>query len=146
MKSLELPPEDHYSDDDVSDVDVRAEAQANRRKLLEEGELLTPAGLQAALSTNKQALSFATRKKRFFKVAVDGREYFPAFFARPGVSRVVLEGVSKELGSLSGWAKWDFFTAPRETLGNVSALEALARGNEELVRKVARHFLAEASA
>ena len=143
---LELPPEEHYPDDDVSDADVRAEAQVNRRALVEAGELLTSADLQAALSMSRQAVSFATREKRFFKVDVDGQEYYPAFFTRPEINRRLLETVSKELGALPGWMKWNFFTAPRETLGNVSALEALARGKEDLVRTVARRFHAEATA
>jgi len=53
MKSPELPPEERYSDDDVSGVDIRAEAQANRRKLVEEGELLTPGGRWPSISNSR---------------------------------------------------------------------------------------------
>ncbi|MGA7779098.1 MAG: hypothetical protein WCA85_15515 [Paraburkholderia sp.] len=143
MESIELPPEEHFPDGDVPDDDIRAEAQTNRRKLVEAGDLLTAASLQVALSTSKQALSLATRERKLFMLNIDGNEYYPAFFARPVAPRRTLEHVCQELGSLPGWLKWDFFTAPRETLGRMSALEALADGEEELVCKVARGFLAD---
>lgn len=143
---VELPAEEHYPDEDVSDEDVIAESQTNRRKLVEARELLTSVQLQAALSMSRQAVSFAVREKRFFRVEVDGQDYFPAFFVHANVDRRVLESIAKELGSLPGWLKWDFFTAPRETLAGMTALEALARGKEELVREVARRFVAEETA
>jgi len=143
---VELPAEEHYTDEDVSDTDVIAESQANRRKLVEAGVLLTSVQLQVALSMSRQAVSFAVREKRFFRVEVDGQDYFPAFFVHANVDRRVLEGVAKELGPLPGWLKWDFFTAPRETLSGMTALEALGRGKEELVREVARRFVAEETA
>jgi hypothetical protein len=140
---VELPAQEHFPDDDVSASDVLAESQASRRKLVETGELVMPAQLQSALSMSRQAVSFAVREKRFFRVDVDGQDYFPAFFVHANIDRRVLERVAKELDTLPGWLKWDFFTAPRETLGGATVLEALARGKEELVREVARRFVAE---
>jgi hypothetical protein len=130
----------------VSDADVWAEAKANRRRLVKSGELLTSATRQAALSMSRQAVSLATRDERFFKVEVDGKSYYPAFFAREEIDRRAIEAISKELGSLPGWTKWDFFTAPREMLWGLSALKALAKGKVERVRKVAARFVEEAHA
>jgi hypothetical protein len=140
---LDLPPKQHFPAIGISDVDVLAEVQTNRRKLVAAGELLTSAGLRGALLMSRQAVSFATREKRLFKVAVDGREYYPAFFACPQVNRRVLESISKGLGPLPGWLKWGFFTMRRDSLGGVTALKALSRGKEELVREVAKRFLEE---
>jgi hypothetical protein len=144
--ALKLPVEQDFPEGNVSDSEVRAEALENRRKLVAAGELLTSAELQNALSMTRQALSFATREKRFFKVEVDGQEYYPAFFTGSKVDRRVLEGISKELGALPGWTKWAFFTTRRDSLGRASALDALARGKEALVREIAQRFLAEETA
>lgn len=95
---------------------------------------------------SRQAVSFATREKRFFRVEADGQDYVPAFFVHASVDRRVPESTAKELGSLPGWLKWDFFTAPRETLVGMTALDALSRGKEKLVREVAERFVAEATA
>jgi hypothetical protein len=49
------------------------------------------------------------------------------------------------LGSLPGWTKWDFFTSARESLSGLNALEALARGKNDIVIAAAERFLAEES-
>jgi hypothetical protein len=142
--SLELPPQEHFPEKDVSDADIREEAKRNRQNLVASGKLLTSAQLQAALSMSRQAVSLATREQRLFKVDVAGKGYYPAFFAREDINRRDLETISKALGALPGWTKWDFFTAPRETFGDINALDALAKGKSEIVRKIAGRFFEEA--
>ncbi|MEX3999689.1 hypothetical protein AB4Y38_12415 [Paraburkholderia sp. EG285A] len=140
----DLPPEERFPDDDVSDTDIQVEVQENHRKILAGGLLLTSADLQTALSMSPQELGDATHSKRFFTVDVDGKDYYPAFFVNSGFDLQVLERISELLGSLPGWVKWLFFTSPRETLGDVNALEALASGREALVNDVAQRFAADA--
>jgi hypothetical protein len=87
--------------------------------------------LQAALSLTGQAVSAASRARRLFTVDVDGQSYFPAFFANGKVDRATLENVSRILGELPGWTKWDFFTTAKGSLGDISPLEALRKGRIE---------------
>jgi hypothetical protein len=142
---VDLPPIEAFASDEIEAVDVVAEAEQHRRGLLNAGQLLTSGGLQAALSLSRQAVSDATRNKRMFTVDVEGQSYYPAFFARGKVDRKVLEAVSRALGSLPGWTKWDFFTAARESFSGLNALDALARGKNDVVIAAAERFLAEES-
>jgi hypothetical protein len=142
---ITLPPEEQYPDEEVPDTDVGAEASTNRRQLLAAGELLTLLELQTALSMSYEDVMIANREMRLFTVNVDGQEYYPAFFACSEVNRQVLERVSRELGALPGWVKRGFFNDPKDSLGGLCALEALARGGEELVTEIAARFVTEAN-
>jgi hypothetical protein len=140
---VNLPPEEHYPDDDVSDADIRTETLANRRQLLADGLLLTFAELQSALSMSEQELRNAMQCKQFFTVDVDGVDYYPAFFADSKIDRQMFACVLEELDSLPGWAKWCFFRSALESLGDAGVLDALACGKVMLVREAAKRFSEE---
>ena len=72
-------------------------------------------------------------------------EDFPASFAEGKVDRATLENVSRVLGELPGWTKWDFFTTAKGSLGDINPLEALRKGKVEEVNRVAAAFAEEAS-
>jgi hypothetical protein len=119
------------------------QAQLARRQLVQDGQLLEPAQLRNALQMTVQGVTAATRFNRMFTVDVDGQTYFPAFFADGRVDRTVLERISRALGQLTGWTKWDFFVTRWGSLGDLSPLEALAKGRVEQVAKMARGFYEE---
>jgi len=123
------PPAEHFSTIDISEDDVRAEAQEHRRRLVADGSLLDANAFQVALSITAADVQTALDQKRFFTVDVDGELYYPAFLANTDMDRQALETVSQALGEMPGWLKWDFFVARRGSLGDKSPLELLAVGD-----------------
>lgn len=121
----------------------KQKAAEARRTLLKKKELISTGDLRAALDVTRQAVSAAARSSRIFTVEVDGETYFPAFFVDGKVDRVTLEKVSKRLGKLPGWTKWDFFTSPKGSLGGISPLEALHKGKVDEVLRITSAFVEE---
>jgi hypothetical protein len=134
------PPAEHFSTVDISQDDVRAEAQEHRRRLAADGSLLDANAFQVALSITPADVQTALDQKRFFTVDVDGELYYPAFLANTDMDRHALETVSQALGEMSGWLKWDFFVARRGNLGDKSPLELLEAGDIKRVMARARNF------
>jgi hypothetical protein len=142
---LELPQEpDDAAPETVKQGDFDVASREFRRSLIKR-QLLSSADLQAALSLTRQAVSAASRARRLFTVDVEGQSYFPAFFADGKIDRATLENVSRILGELPGWTKWDFFTTAKGSLRDISPLEALRKGRVEEVNRVAAAFAEEAS-
>ena len=121
-------------------ADLAQQAATARRRLVQEGHLLASSELRERLQVSKQSVSVANRANRLFTVDVDGQTYYPAFFADDHIDRSVLERISRQLGTLPGWTKWDFFVSRWGSLGDLSPLEALAKGKVDEVEKVARGF------
>jgi hypothetical protein len=69
------PPAEHFSTVDISQDDVRAEAQEHRRRLAADGSLLDANAFQVALSITPADVQTALDQKRFFTVDVDGEEF-----------------------------------------------------------------------
>ncbi|SHG80790.1 hypothetical protein [Pollutimonas bauzanensis] len=132
-------------EDTVSIQALSEQAQRNRRALVRKKALISSAQLWQALSLTRQAVSAATRSGRLFTVDVEGDVYYPAFFADGSVDRATLEKVSRQLGRLPGWTKWDFFTSARGSLSGMSALDALRKGKVDDVMRSAKAFAEEAS-
>jgi hypothetical protein len=126
-----------------SKAELDKQARVARRRLVHEGQLLEPSQLRDALQMTRQAISAGTRVNRLFSVEVDGRPYYPTFFTDGTLDRNVLERISRALGRLPGWTKWNFFVSRRGSLGDMSPLDALAKGKIEQVEKVARAFYEE---
>jgi len=141
-KPLDMPSP---GEDTASIQALSEQAQRNRRALIKKKALISSMQLWQALSLTRQAVSAATRSGRLFVVEVDGDVYYPAFFADGSVDRSTLEKVSKQLGRLPGWTKWDFFTSARGSLGGISALDALRKGKVDEVMRTAKAFAQEAS-
>jgi hypothetical protein len=115
-------------------------AYSYRNQLVDSGLLIDLQSLQKALSLTAGDIADAVREGRLFRVDVSEEQYYPAFFANKTIPLTVLESVSLTLGPLSGWLKWDFFTAARGSLGDKSPLEALALGQMERVIARAESF------
>jgi hypothetical protein len=143
---LDLPGEpENGPREPASRAALEEKAQAARRALVQSRQLLSSANTQETLNLTRQALSAAKTAGRLFTVDVEGQSYFPAFFTDGKVDRSQLEVISKLLGQLPGWTKWDFFTTRRGSLGDLSPLEALRKGKVEEVRRVAKAFAEEES-
>jgi len=123
---------------------LEEQERQQREKDLASYSLLSGPELRARLAVTPQALSAALKARRLFALRGASGEYvYPAFFADPRHDRHILEKISKTLGDLPGAAKWDFFTAPRLSLGGKSPLEALTKGKLDAVMAAARAYADE---
>lgn len=126
--AIKLPVNRHGGaslDEAASTSSERAYAQ--RRALVEKGELLTSADLIARVGITRQALSNRLAAGNIFYVDGGRNErYYPAFFADADLDTKAVRKVTKALGDLPGASKWLFFTSPRESLGGLTPLDVLA--------------------
>ncbi|MBN3772622.1 MULTISPECIES: hypothetical protein [Burkholderia] len=121
--------------------EVERIALSERQALVAAGRLLPAAELWAGLSITRQALNKALVSGRIFTVDVGAAQYYPAFYLAGDIDRKTLGKVTQQLGSLPGWSKWQFFTAPKASLGNVTPLKALSQGQVERVERAAAAFV-----
>ena len=75
-----------------------------------------------------------------FYLEIDGVRLFPTFYLDARFEAQDLEAVSKQLGSLSGGSKWQFFTTPKGSLRGLTPLEALLAGEISDVMGAAKGF------
>jgi len=115
-------------------------ALSERQGLVAAGRLLPAAELWAGLGVTRQALNKALVSGRIFTVDVGAAQYYPAFYLAGDIDRKTLGKVAQQLGSLPGWSKWQFFTTPKASLGNVTPLKALSQGQVERVERAAAAF------
>jgi hypothetical protein len=115
-------------------------ALSERQALVAAGRLLPAAELWAGLGVTRQALNKARLSGRIFTVDVGAGQYYPAFYLAGDIDRKTLGKVTQQLGSLPGWSKWQFFTTPKASLGNVTPLKALSQGQVERVVRAAAAF------
>ena len=124
----------------VAVADLERCAQAERHVLVADGKLLPAAQTWTGLGMTRQALSKAVASGRIFTVDVGTAQYYPAFYLAGNIDRKVLGRVTQRLGGLPGWSKWQFFTTPKASLGNVTPLVALSRGKVDEVERAATAF------
>ncbi|KWH60060.1 hypothetical protein WT63_03150 [Burkholderia anthina] len=121
-------------------ADLERQVQAERRMLVADGKLLPAAQTWAGLGMTRQALSKAVASGRIFTVDVGAAQYYPAFYLTGDIDRKTLGRVTQCLGDLPGWSKWQFFTTPKASLGNVTPLVALSHGKVDEVERAATAF------
>ncbi|MEK7916311.1 hypothetical protein [Burkholderia contaminans] len=121
-------------------ADPERQVQAERRMLVADGKLLPAAQTWVGLGVTRQALSKAVVSGRIFTVDVGAAQYYPAFYLAGDIDRKTLGKVTQCLGGLPGWSKWQFFTTPKASLGNVTPLVALSRGKVDEVERAATAF------
>lgn len=115
---------------------------ARRADLIEQGALITASELSERLLVSRPAISKALKANRLFALEGDGgRLWFPAFFADGGLSRRDLSKVVQALGDIPPSSKWQFFATPKASLGGVTPLEALRRGDRQAVMITAAGFV-----
>lgn len=115
-------------------------ARRNRESLVASGDLVTSQRLAEALGISRQAVQQGREARRLFSLEARGEDYFPSFYADPGLDRRVLEDISRALGDLPGAEKWVFFTTRRGSLGDVTPLDALREGKRAQVERAAAAF------
>jgi len=120
---------------------LEASALEGRRQMAKDGEIIPLAELAKRLALTRQALNKAQSEQRLFFLPVGADRFYPAFWADPELDRPQLERISRALGHLSGWSKWQFFTRPKGSLGGRTPLEMLKAGQLELVERCAKAFL-----
>lgn len=112
------------------------------KNLIEKGAFVPAMQLCEQLDISRQALSKAKSDKRMFAIiGPSGEAYYPAFFADARHDRRQLEKVSRALQDLPPTSKYFFFTAPRESLGGKSPLDAIANGQIDAVLRSATGFV-----
>lgn len=104
------------------------------------GELVTARTLAQRLDITPQAITKARTDGRFFSISVGGEDFYPAFYADPGLDRKVIEELTRLLGDLPGAEKLVFFRSALGSLGNLTPLDALRAGKREAVARAARAF------
>jgi hypothetical protein len=117
----------------------------SRNTLVVDGKLLRAEIVCEALGITEQRLSKDVSRGRIFSVEVEGGQYYPAFFLARELDRKDLSTVTRRLDGLTGWEKWDFFTEPKESLGGLTPLQALLRGEVKQVLRAATAAVAEQS-
>jgi hypothetical protein len=111
---------------------------SSRNALVAEGKLLRPQIVCGALGITERRLSKRVASGRVFSVQIGGEAYYPAFFLANGLDRKDLSKVARRLAGLTGWSKWRFFTEPNESLGGLTPLQALLRGDVKQVLRTAK--------
>jgi hypothetical protein len=135
------PPHHRVSTEEFVD-DLQRDEVEQRREELASKVLLPSTEFCTRLRMSPQALSRAAKSKRmYFLGGPDGEPVYPAFFTEQSPGRAVLERVCMALGDLPGGCKHFFFTSTRISLGNMSPLEALARGKKGEVLAAAKGFI-----
>ncbi|PAJ91390.1 hypothetical protein CJO69_27660 [Burkholderia ubonensis] len=128
------------TDENSNPFHFERRALLERQTLVDSGKLLPAAKVWEVLAVTRQALNKAVASGRIFTVDVGAAQYYPAFYVTGDVDGKTLAKVTQLLGSLPGWSKWQFFTTPRASLGNITPLKALSRGEVEQVVKAAAAF------
>lgn len=121
-------------------VDAKSSALRARIELVGRRELLPPSNLRDLLGITRQALNKALHANRIFALEVSGENFYPAFYGDARLDRRKVERVTKALGDLSGWSKWQFFTTPKGSLGGLTPLEALRKGRVSETLRAADGF------
>ncbi|MEZ2352150.1 hypothetical protein [Caballeronia sp. RCC_10] len=111
---------------------------SSRNALVAEGKLLRAKTFCEASDITEQRLCKRVAKGRIFSVEIGGEQFYPAFFVANGLDRNDLSRVARRLGGLAGWSKWSFFTRPQESLGGLTPLQALLRGDVKRVLRAAK--------
>lgn len=121
---------------------MASQEQARRAELAESGELIAAQDLAHRLEVSSQAVSKALKAGRLFALeGRGGRLLYPAFYSDDKISRRVLESVTRALGDIPASSKWQFFTTPKASLGGVTPLQALQRGDRQAVMVTAAGFV-----
>ena len=105
-----------------------------------QGELLDAETFMARMGWSRAQLDFAVSNQRVFLISCGGSEYVPSFFFDDRFPRHQVQLVSAALGAVSPGGKWQFFVTGKGSLGGISPLVAIARGQLRAVRNAGLAF------
>lgn len=118
---------DRQADQDA--LRILQQARDSGRRDLVKRKLVLPSGEFAdALGVSREDLNKKVAAHRLFAMELGGENYYPTFYLELDVDRKNLERVSRALGDMSGWRKWQFFTTPKGSLGDKTPLQVLEDG------------------
>ena len=121
---------------------MASQEQARRADLAGTGELIAAQDLADRLKLSPQAVSKAIKAGRMFALECGGgRLLYPAFYSDKTMSRRNLETVTRALGDIPASSKWQFFTTPKASLGGLTPLQALQKGELRAVLITAAGFV-----
>lgn len=103
-------------------------------------DLLDLATFATRLGWTQQTLSKAVRANRVLLIDLANEKYIPAFYADSKYDRHDLADVTKALGDVPGTAKLLWFIGRKGSLGGLTPLEAISRGQVAKVRDTAAAF------
>lgn len=104
------------------------------------GDLFDAQTFMARMGWSRAQLDFAISRHRVFLISCGSYEYVPSFFFNGRILRHQVQLVSAALGAVSPGGKWQFFETGKGSLGGISPLAALARGQLRAVRHAALAF------
>jgi hypothetical protein len=133
VDNLPLPPRKARTSEH-SRIGRSRSALVSSRQLVPSGEICR------RLNITRQALNKALQSQRVFALDIGGEAHYPAFYADHRLDRRHIESVTKALGNIPGWSKWQFFTTPKGSLSKRTPLDALSHGQLDQVRAAARAF------
>ncbi len=96
-----------------------------RSKFVKQKKILPVDEFAEAMEISRESLGKLVATRRLFVLEVAGEIYYPAFYLQHDTERKKVERVCRALGDISGWSKWDFFTRPKNSLGDKTPLQAL---------------------
>lgn len=135
-------PRPRAAENDAFMRNMAMQEQVRRADLEETGQLIAAQELAQRLQVTNQAVSKALKSGRLFALdASGGRLLYPSFYADGKLSRRDLAAVTRALGDIPASSKWQFFTTPKASLGGLTPLEALERGQRQAVMVTAAGFL-----
>lgn len=118
----------------------------NLARLTTVGALVNAEAFMASVGVSGEQLESAVAARKLFRVEMDGKRWYPAFYADPSLNRAELEHVCSLLGDVSAAVRWLFFTTPRGSLAPPpvgvprTPLDALRAGAFDQVVKTASAF------
>ncbi|WP_208454772.1 hypothetical protein [Caballeronia sp. BCC1704] len=116
------------------------DANVARYPLVLQGKVLRKHDFCNSAGVTEKKLAKLVKSQRVFPVFFGPDAYYPAFFLSPSIFRDDFRNVIRALGKTDGWAMFDFFTTPIESLGSTTPLQRLAAEDVELVVKEASSF------
>jgi len=109
---------------------------------LESGALTSESEFSTHANWPPEAIATQLADQGLFYLEIEGVRLYPTFYLDPRFDPQQLEAISKQLGSLSGGSKWQFFTTPKGSLAGVTPLDALLAGKFSQVIVSAEGFAA----
>ncbi|REG60764.1 hypothetical protein B0G80_3575 [Paraburkholderia sp. BL6669N2] len=131
-------------DEDILREDLWQQALTTRREMIANGELISEAEFRRRCNLTSRRLSLLLADESVFGIEVDGVQYFAALLAVPANQRRNLYAICHVIATAPTDARLDFLTSPRESLADLSPLEAL-KNDKNRFETVSRMAMAWAS-
>ena len=138
-----LPSEESVAIGNAYIAEGRARGNALMLLRIANQELITALEMRDALRCSEPDLIDAIRSKKIFQlIAINGINYYPAFFCDKDLDWQSVGAIAQQLAELPASTQYHFFTSRCSMLNGLTPLEALRSGKMEEVRSAAICYLA----